>query len=716
MVVLPSGDILVTEKGAGFTTDSIANVRLIRQGVLVADPVLTLSVNAFGDSGIHGIVLDPDFAHNHDFYLWYSVGKDGLAWRGFDQDRLSRFTYDPESGKADPLSEAIILDGVHWAPLHHGGALAFDANGNLFIGTGEAGNSQFAQDRTSLSGKLLRIHPRPEGGYDIPADNPFVGEMNNGSGVRAEIYAMGLRNPFRMKWRAADQGFYLVDVGESAWEEINRVQLAANYGWPIREGPCPIHLTDENCPPATPEFTNPVVTYRHSLDKGAGITALTFYTGPVWPAEYQGRLFFADYVAHTLSMVNLDDPLRSIVPFGNEIGRLVDLEAVEDGLYTLAVDEGVIRFIYYSTGGNQWPVAQMSVTPLHGSAPLTVEFSAAGSTDAENDPLAYIWNFGDGSEPAITTQPTISHTYTSDGDYAATLQVADAKAGKSETLTTIVQVYSGAMPMIVAEIVGEEWRQLYRGGDQVRFSIVRSGGNTGLDATTPYLWSIRQHHNQHVHFVLTNYASDHLVFDINDDSHAADVSLWYEVELTMRTAGGQQVRVTYELRPDVVQLNVQSVPDGAEFLWNGIPQPMHRPIAAIVGQRFTLETPSTLVYPRSVGVFSKWVISSTTGAGEVVVTDPAFEVLVAAEAKTFTAYYDYARPAFVTNLPFVGWTIPQVAKSARLLAFDACQVAFLDWRNVQPIRAGAVTRQQCRPDSYDLVGLNRLATFKLEAP
>ena len=91
-----------------------------------------------------------------------------------------------------------------------------------------------AQDPGSLNGKVLRIRPLPEGGYEVPGDNPFIGV----AGYRAEIFAMGLRNPYRMTYRPADGQFYLADVGLDTWEEIDRVEPGANYGWPVREGPC----------------------------------------------------------------------------------------------------------------------------------------------------------------------------------------------------------------------------------------------------------------------------------------------------------------------------------------------------------------------------------------------------------------------------------------------------------------------------------------------
>ncbi len=666
MVLLPSGDILVAEKGTGSGVEGVAHVRLVRQGILVTEPVVSVSVTVVGDSGIYSIVLDPDFASNHYFYLWYSVGANAMAWPGQSIDRLSRFTFDPQTGKADALDETIILDGIRWSQWHNGGGLAFDATGNLLLATGDAASNSLAQDMASLNGKLLRIQPRVEGGYSVPADNaPVLQRATAQVDAHPEIYASGLRNPFRMAWRSEDQSFYLIDVGFNAWEEVNRVVAGANYGWAVREGPCPYDVRDPDCPQAPPIYTDPVVAYPHpptdATEPGAGISALAFYSGAVWPELYQGQLFFADFNARTLSMVDLDDP-KTIIPFGNEVGNLVDIEATAEGLYTLSIYDGVIRFIYYSQAGNQWPTARMSVNPMQGRAPLTVNFSAAGSSDPENDPLSYLWDFGDGSTPLTSSVPITTYTYSSDGDYRVTLQVVDAYGGRSEPLTTAVQVYSGDMPTIVSSIVGDMRRGRYRGGDEVRFSVSRLGGKAGLDQLTPYVWSVKQHHNQHIHFVITEKASDEVAFEIGDDSHAAEPAIWYEAVLTMYTDEGQKVRVSYALLPDIMALDIRSAPTGASMLWNGVPQPRDQAISAIVGQKFMLEAPEILYSGRTKNRFASWHIRREGVATEdEVITERSFELLVPTEAKSYVADYDYIGPSQVNYLPSVLNIVANVA-------------------------------------------------------
>src|SRR5690606_27037976 len=101
--------------------------------------------NVYLDSGLLALALDPNFADNHAFYLWYSTGKDSPGWTGTSVNRLSRFVFDPVTGTADPHSETIILDGVTWSDMHNGGGLSFDDAGNLLITTGDAATSTHPQ-------------------------------------------------------------------------------------------------------------------------------------------------------------------------------------------------------------------------------------------------------------------------------------------------------------------------------------------------------------------------------------------------------------------------------------------------------------------------------------------------------------------------------------------------------------------------------------------
>lgn len=658
MVILPSGDILVTEKGTGAGAFSMANLRLVRNGVLRPEPILTLGVNAEEDSGLMGIVLDPDFANNHYFYLWYSTGEGALGWQGTSYNRLSRFVFDVASGTVDPASETIIYDKVRWAAIHNGGGLAFADDGTLIISTGDAASDynvpayHLSQNMKSLNGKLLRILPLEEGGYAVPPDNPFVG---NTDGIPEEIYASGLRNPFRITRRAADQGLYFIDVGQATWEEVNLAVPGANYGWPYREGKCRI-AQREDCDPTPPEYTDPVLSYIHPLELGSGATALAFYEGNAWPAQYQGKLFLADYNSDWVGTADLNEPDPQITLFARSVGSVVDIEATNEGLYFLSISDGRIRFIYHDQGGNQPPTVSLKSVPVQGRAPLTVTFTAT-ATDQDGDALQYVWNFGDGQQ-ITTTQPTISHGYLADGDYLATLQVVDNRGGKSEIVSQSIQVYSGAHPTIAAKNQTEPGRRLYNGGDQFVFSAVRSGGTSGLDPVKPYAWTILLHHNDHVHFLVAEFVGSEVVLDIPVESHAVGSPLSYEIILTMRTEGGQTIRTSYVLRPQTTTIQVASWPGPTPILLNQQELMPGDTMMLIVGEQHILEAPERIVHQGNVGLFKNWVVTPSWPAASsvdeaVIVPDRVFALTAQPEAYTYIAFYEYYAPATFSYFPTV---------------------------------------------------------------
>lgn len=667
MVLLPAGDILVTEKGSGKDMEGKAAVRLVRQGVLQSEPVLTLSVSVAVDSGLVGIVLDPDFVTNGYFYLWYAPGESALAWPGESVNRLSRFTFDPVSGKALPTSETIILDHVGWNTIHNGGGLAFDSAGNLLITVGDSASSHdpaqnVAQMLTSLNGKVLRIRPLPEGGYTIPADNPFIVAHQADATVRPEIYAWGLRNPFRITQRA-NGNFYLLDVGQDAWEEVDLLQSGANYGWPAREGPCPIYIQELPCAPAPARYTDPIFSYP--LNGAGAMTALAFYEGESFPAEYRGKLFFADFNSQWMGVVDVDDADAGYTRFAEEIGLLVDMEAHGGGIYLLSYIDGAILYLYYDEAANLAPIPRFSATPTQGRAPLPVRFSAEGTRDPDDLAFVYTWDFGDGSDVVSTSVPTVDHTYPRDGVYTSTLTVADVRGAASEPVELVVNVYSGAMARIAEENLVESGRTLYHGGDNFRFWATRTGGLSGLDPNQPYRWTILQHHNDHAHPVMTAYAAEEVRLEIPVESHGLDSDIWYEVILEMITDQGQVLRSVRALQPEVTYLTVGFWPGGGDVPATVNQKPLipGEAIPLIVGHTYDLAAPPTLIYQESVGEFEYWLVSPSWphAAAPVILTERAATVVALSGPQTYTAYYRYLRPVNRLYVPY----LPGAAQEAR---------------------------------------------------
>ena len=639
---MPSGDILVAEKGQG-DADGWADIRLVRNGILAPEPVITLSSAVINDSGIFGIALDPEFAHNHNFYVWYATGSQAPTPPAAPVNRLVRLTLDPATGIADPASYTVILDNVTHSEWHNGGGLIFGDDGTLFIAIGDAVRDELAQDLSVLNGKLLRIQPTADG-YTIPPDNPFI----DVPGARPEIYATGLRNPFRITKNALDGEIYLGDVGNKTWEELNRVTAGANYGWSEREGPCPSGKR-EPCKTAAPRFTDPVLYYLHSDDNNSGgaITGIAFYAGDAYPPEYQGRVFFADYDQRYLATGALSPTDFVIEPFFDGVDRVVDMEYFRNNIYFLDIRQGAIYMLFHTGSANVAPTANIAVDVDTGAAPLTVTFTADGTVDPDDTALTYIWNPGDGSPEIETQAPQYQHLYATDGTYTAVLRVRDIRGAVSAPVQTSITVYSGTWPTIGLENLTDPARTLFHGGDRFRFTALREGGVDDLDPDTPFSWRIDLLHNEHAHPELVGFVATEGTLAIPTENHGGDADIAYRLTLTMQTAAGQPVRVSRELYPAVVQVALRSEPAGFGPLQiDNETQSFPYGFPAVTGTNYSITAPETLLADERIWRFSEWTTAVPTSTRQITYTVPISD-------QTVTATYEFERAAAQNHLPLL---------------------------------------------------------------
>jgi len=248
-----------------------------------------------GEQGLLGLAFHPDFANNGFFYVHYSASNPRRSM-------LSRFTYNSQTGLASAGSEFVLLQVNQPFSNHNGGSLAFGPDNKLYIAFGDGGDSgdpnDNAQDRGNLHGTILRIDVDTGNPYSIPPDNPFVGE----AGVREEIWAYGLRNPFRFSFDRQTGTLWAGDVGQNAIEEIDIVQAGGNYGWRVLEGTQSFASSQKT--PLNAILTAPVFEYDHSLGyaviggyvyRGAASPTLwntyiygDFGSGRIWSLQYNG--------------------------------------------------------------------------------------------------------------------------------------------------------------------------------------------------------------------------------------------------------------------------------------------------------------------------------------------------------------------------------------------------------------------------------------------
>src|SRR3977135_3835935 len=217
MEFAPDGRLFVCLQGG--------NLRVIKNGVLLPTPFLSLTVDSAGERGLLGIAFDPNFASNNFVYVYYTV-PGSVA-----HNRVSRFTANGDVAVAGSETVVLDLDNLSGASNHNGGAIHFGPDGKLYIAVGENANGSNSQTLANLLGKILRINADGT----IPTDNPF---FNTATGKNRAIWALGLRNPFTFAFQPGTGRLFLNDVGQSTWEEINDGIAGSNYGWPTCEGAC----------------------------------------------------------------------------------------------------------------------------------------------------------------------------------------------------------------------------------------------------------------------------------------------------------------------------------------------------------------------------------------------------------------------------------------------------------------------------------------------
>jgi glucose/arabinose dehydrogenase len=233
--------------------------------------------DAGGEMGLLGLTFDPDYATNGFFYVNYNPNFDDSGSHP-RRTNISRFKVTSNPEVADPSSETVLLSFAQPFPNHKGGWLDFGPDGKLYIATGDGGGAgdpeNRAQNLGSPLGKILRINKDGT----IPGDNPFAG-----AGMRPEIWAYGLRNPFRASFDG--DNLWVGDVGQNAWEEVDLVRRGENYGWRKFEGSHVFNPDDPDPGNAVP----PVIEYAH--DNGR----CTVIGGYVYRGASLGTGFFTDY-------------------------------------------------------------------------------------------------------------------------------------------------------------------------------------------------------------------------------------------------------------------------------------------------------------------------------------------------------------------------------------------------------------------------------------
>jgi glucose/arabinose dehydrogenase len=359
-----------TDRTIQFVVEQGGTIRAVRSGTVLGTAFLdlTASIVSGGEQGLLGLAFAPDYATSGRFFVDFTNPSGNTV--------VARFRRSADPLVADPSSRFDLHWGGASGPAfiaqpfanHNGGHLAFGPDGFLYVGLGDGGSgddpAHRAQNPAELLGKMLRIdvnvpdsHPS---GYEVPANNPFAGGQP--VAARGEIWSFGLRNPWRYTFddpaRGGTGALVIADVGQGRWEEIDYEPAGRggrNYGWRNREG---AHDNVTSRPPAFQPLVDPIHEYDHST--GQSITGGYVYRGRTLGAAYQGRYFFADFIAGrvwsialTIDAATRDARASNLIEHTTELGGLTQLGNVssfgidaDDELYVVSYSRGTILRVF----------------------------------------------------------------------------------------------------------------------------------------------------------------------------------------------------------------------------------------------------------------------------------------------------------------------------------------------------------------------------------
>jgi glucose/arabinose dehydrogenase len=674
LVFTPDGRLLITTQPG--------RLRVYQAGSLLSTPAVDFTTQwpggsricSGGERGLLGVAVDPAFSTNNYIYLFYTYRRPTASPCATNNpanepvNRVSRFTM--SGNTVLTTTETVLVDNMP-SPNgnHNAGDLAFGKDGYLYISIGDggcdyagdsgcAGSNDAARDQHVLTGKILRL--TSTGG--IPPDNPFQGAGTARCNVTGsttpgnkcqETFAWGLRNPFRFAFdpNAAGTRFYVNDVGQGAWEEIDLGQAGADYGWNCREG-AHTNSTSGKCNPTPPGMVDPIYEYGHGTGC-ASITGGAFVPGSIgWPAAYDGKYLFADYVCGKIfrldpaggggyTAVDFATGLGSSSAVHMTFGPYLTTQAL---YYTTYAGGGQVRRIAYTLA----PTAVIAANPIYGPLDLNVTFDAAGSSDPDGDALVYDWDFGDGAQlpngPISTT-----HTYTVAGVYTATVVADDGRGGLSAPAS--VRIFAGNTPPTPAMTLPAPGATFSVGQTvslQGSATDAQDDGD-GDPLTYPTLsWNVLIRHvdqanpgNAHTHPVFSGGGAAAAFSAPGPEDFGATALSYLEVQLTATDSWGLAATITRTLQPNRVNVTFATTPAGLNLGLNGSTITTTQTFVSWQNYVFNVSAPVPQYSSGQWWVFDHW---SDGGAAAHTISTPA-------SAITYTATF---KPGFVFWLPLVG--------------------------------------------------------------
>ncbi|MGC4040692.1 MAG: PQQ-dependent sugar dehydrogenase [Flavobacterium sp.] len=328
-------------------------------GVVNATPFLTLTTTTIatgGERGLLGLAFHPNYASNGYFYVNYTRASDGATV-------IARYTVSSNPDIADASSGTVLMTIAQPFSNHNGGTIKFGPDGYLYIGMGDGGDAGDPGDRAQNInvnlGKMLRIDVNSGSPYSSPSTNPYFGATAGND----EIWAIGLRNPWKFSFNRLTGDLWIADVGQGVAEEINMIasplpNTGLNFGWRCYEGDLTYDVSSGNCPPYS--STVPRITqYGHSLSR-CSVTGGYFYTGSTYP-NFANKYFFADYCTAEIAYISGTNatitwalnPAGSLTTFGEDMNG--ELYCAISGVVYKIIDSSMSISDFEKNGFTMYP-------------------------------------------------------------------------------------------------------------------------------------------------------------------------------------------------------------------------------------------------------------------------------------------------------------------------------------------------------------------------
>ena len=545
----------ITPDGRVFLAEKDGKILVIKNDAVLSTPLIDIpKVDNFSERGLLKVLVDPNFARNGYIYTYYTTNANGVS-----RNRVSRFKV--EGDVASPGSEKVLIevdpvDGPKG--FHNGGGLAI-RNGQLYISIGESTVADNSQSFSTLKGKILRINTDGS----IPTDNPFY---NSTSGKNRAIWALGLRNPFRLAVQNGTGKIFSTDVGAGSYEEINEVEKGKNYGWPGIEG----RRTNQT-PPSN--YKDPLYAYPHS-GGACSITAGAFYNPPTaqFPASYVGKFFFGDYCAGWIKTI--DPVTKAVADFATSVNRPLDIIVSKEGaMYFISRGEGDNTS---SVGGVLWKVNYTgNGKPVIGVQPTskTVSVGQAATFDIEasgNPRPTYQWQRnGANISGATSSRYTLSNPKLSDSGakFRAVVRNSEGTATSSEATLTVINNDS-PVPTITSPVAGKT----YSGGEAITFSGTATDKEDGNLPASAFTWRIDLYHFDdpaHSHPAMdptSGIKSDTFIVPTEMETSP---NVLFRIFLTVTDSKGASKTVSRDIVPIISTITLNTKPAGLKLKLDG---------------------------------------------------------------------------------------------------------------------------------------------------